>query len=116
MLVVVIALEWFLDGISPQLSLALLHRVSILPFLVINVILIKIVYMDVWNVLRLHSSSAQCIPVEVFEPWMAFQFRRTFRVANSILWFPLQAFIDEICSFNGPAFGDFVALNLHLLA
>ena len=116
MLIIIIALEQLLHRVSSQLCFALLHCISILPFLVINVILIEVVDMNVWYVLRLHSSVRKGIPVKVLEPRMGLEFIGSFIVTDSILRFSLQTFIDEVCSLNTPPFRNLVAFYLYLLA
>jgi hypothetical protein len=44
---------------------------------------------------------------------MLFNFRWPVQ-SQTISWFSLQKFVDEICSFKRPTFGEFVSLNLNL--
>ena len=63
-----------------------------------------------------HLPVPERIPAEILEPRVAFEFTGTFMVADSVLWFSLETFVDEVCGLDGPAFGYFVPLNLDLFA
>jgi len=116
MLVVIVTLEQFLDGVSSELAFALLDGVCILPFLIIHMVLVKIIGVDIWNKLGGHLSRSKRIPVEVVEPGMRLKLTGAVVVPNSILRFSLKALIDEVSCLDRPTLWNFVALDLDLLA
>ena len=53
-LVKVIAFEELLDAISTQLYFLLFDRLCILPFLIVDVVCVKVINVDIWDEFRLH--------------------------------------------------------------
>jgi hypothetical protein len=47
---------------------------GVFPFLIVNVVLIEVLVVGVGHVWRKHSSIVKCIPREVLEPRMGFDF------------------------------------------
>ena len=113
-LVVVVCFEELLNAVPAELGLALTHSLRILPLLIVDMIRIKVVYMNVRDVRRLHSSRGQSVPIEVREPWVLLQFFDSLSVAYALSWTPLQALIDKIRCFFVPAVRDGILLDLNL--
>ena len=116
MFIVVITLEQFLHWVPSELCFTLLNSLCVFPFLIIDMVLVKVIDVDVRDVLWLHISASKCTPIKLFEPRMTLQFWGTFIVANSILRFPLQTFINKVSCLNTPPVWNFVSFYLYLLA
>lgn len=52
----------------------LFYSFGIFPFLVVNVVLIEILVVRIWEIWRKHSSFVQGVPREVFKPRVRFDF------------------------------------------
>jgi len=57
-----------------QMDLILFNGIGILPFLVVDMILIKIVALLTWKIRCNQVTGLKCTPVEIFEPWVGFHF------------------------------------------
>ena len=113
-LVVVVCFEELLNAVPAELGLTLTHSLRILPLLIVDMIRIEVVYMNVRDVWRLHTSRGQSVPVEVREPWVLLQFFDSLSVAYTLSWTPLQALVDKIRCFFVPAIRDGILLDLNL--
>ena len=61
---------------------------------------VKVLLAAVWHVWWSHLFSIQRIPVEAFEPWMAFHFGDTIN-AESLVRLAHQALVHEVGGFLG---------------
>lgn len=79
-------------------------------------VLVKIVNGDVWHVGRVDAFANQLVPVEIFEPGMLLKLICAVYEADAVLWLALEAPVYEVSGFYGPAFRDFITLDLNLAA
>ena len=56
--------------------------------------------MDIRDEFGNHLPARECIPAEVLEPWVALEFAGALIVADSVLWFSLETFVDEVCGLD----------------
>lgn len=113
LIVEVITVKELLHRVSPQVVDVFfeLGFFEVFPLL-INVLLVEVV-LHRRNEWRLQLLIVQIIPRKVTKPWVVLYFVRSV-VTETILRLPLNHFVDEIRSFNGPSSWNFSLLNLHL--
>jgi len=63
-------------------------------------VLIKVIDMNIRNILGRHCSVGQCIPVEFLEPGVRLQLTGALLVADPVRRFSLKTFIDEVGGCN----------------
>lgn len=67
-----------------------------------------------WYEWRLHALLVQILPVEALEPAMLLEHLGAF-LTETITWFSLQKFVDEVSSFQRPTVRDIRIVNFDLL-
>ena len=110
----IVPFKQLLDTVSAQLSLTFFYSFGIFPFLIVNMICVEIVNFNVRDVLWLHATASQRIPIEVSKPGVRFKLSRTLHVTDAIHWLPLQTLIYKVCRFLIPAFSYAILLDLNL--
>ena len=110
----VVAIKQLLDGVSTQSLFTRTNCISIFPFLIIDVVRVKIVNLDVWQVRGSDFLLFKSIPVESMEPHMLFELRYPLFISDSHWWVSHETLVDEISSFWWPALWDLMCFYLHL--
>ncbi len=102
----VVTLKELLDARSLQFGLMLNHSlgIGILP-VTVSVLRIEVILMPRWYEWCFHALLVQILPVEVCEPAMLFEHLGAF-LTETITWFSLQKFVDEVSSFQRPTVRD----------
>jgi hypothetical protein len=96
----IVAFKEFLHGVSTQLQLTLFDCFCVFPLLIVNVVRVEVVYSDVWDVLRMHLTRVEQIPVQHLEPRMRFQLVDSAFGANAILGLSLKTLVDKVGGLN----------------
>jgi len=109
----IVSVKEGLNRWTPEKQSIFFHLLSIFVFpIIIRIFGIKIVFIW-WYIRSLYSFVEKIIEWVVLQPWMLFDFFRSIK-SESIDWFSLKSFIDEISCFKIPSFWDFMLLDLHL--
>jgi len=72
--IVEISLEQLLCSLILKVLFMVLNSLCIFPFLVVNMVLIKVLFRLIWAERCFHAFLDKCIPVKVTEPWMILYF------------------------------------------
>lgn len=112
-LVKVVAFEELLDTGAAQVHLILLDSLGVLPLLIVDVVLVEVDLIRVWDVGRLHSSVDHGLPVEVSEPCVVLHFSVAL-VTEAVAGLAREAFVDEFGCIDAPAVGHLVLPDLRL--
>lgn len=109
----IVSVKESLNRWAPEKQSIFFHLLSIFVFpIIIRIFGIKIVFIW-WDVRSLYSFVEKIIEWVVLQPWMLFDFFRSIK-SESIDWFSLKSFINEISCFKTPSFWDFMLFDLHL--
>lgn len=90
----IVSLEEFLDAGAFELCLILKHLLGVSVFpLTVSVLRIEVIFVLGWLERRSHAFLAQCIPIEVCEPFMLLDDMWTF-FSQSVGRLTLDEFVD----------------------
>lgn len=113
MLVEVVAFEELLNAGTAQVNLVLFNGFGVLPFLIVDVVLVEVDLIWVRDVRRRHSSVDHSLPIEGGKPGMLLNFSVA-RVSESMASLAREAFVDEVSRINAPAMRYLVLLDVLL--
>lgn len=86
---------------------------SVVPCFIINMIIIVVIFLNIWNVLWFHRFFLKSFPVKVFEVWVVFNFC-TAMYTKTICGLSLETLINKISCFNCITFWYIFLFNLSL--
>lgn len=93
--------------------MVVLNNFSVFPVIIVNMVKVEVVLISRWNIRGFQLLTFEILPRKVLEPRMIFDLFISIK-AKPILRLSLNALINKVLSFLGPAFRNLVPFDLDL--